>query len=217
MYRSPEARRTYDADQKLLRESDPELMRVYREKESSRGKMRRERAASDPALAETLRIQRKESKLRAKLRREEDPALMEAYRQKCNTQQKQARLRRPAEHKEYHAQQWVKRKAQPLKAKEIHAMVKVNANRRGIPFTLTVDDIEWLLTLSPICAISGIPLSLFRCNPHRVSVDRIDSSKGYTQENIQLVSATVNYMKQEFPEYIFFAVCREVANHQATP
>jgi hypothetical protein len=52
-----------------------------------------------------------------------------------------------------------------------------------------------------LCAISGVEMTYEqrggRC-PSNISLDRIDSSKGYTKDNVQLVCHIVNTMKMQY-------------------
>lgn len=66
------------------------------------------------------------------------------------------------------------------------------------------------------CTYSGLPLSTEANHPHKVSLDRIDSDNGYVADNLQLVSASVNRMKQEFDEEFFVDMCVLIANNKAT-
>lgn len=72
---------------------------------------------------------------------------------------------------------------------------KSSAKLRGLEFSLTLNDI----LIPKICPILGITLDGKRgqgrrkCSP---SLDRIDSSKGYTKDNIWIVSDLANRMKQ---------------------
>jgi hypothetical protein len=73
-------------------------------------------------------------------------------------------------------------------------------------FNITV---EFLMDLFELqggkCAISRLPMITTkhrdecpdneRCNPNKLSIDRIDSNRGYTEDNIQLVRWRVNSMK----------------------
>lgn len=61
-----------------------------------------------------------------------------------------------------------------------------------------------------LCRYSGVPLHVETNHPDKVSLDRIDSTKGYVMGNLQLVSATVNRMKQEFSEDNFLDMCRKI-------
>lgn len=62
--------------------------------------------------------------------------------------------------------------------------------------------------------MSGVELSL-GTNSNRVgrtaSLDRIDSSKGYIEGNIQWVHKDINFMKQEMDENSFFCWCGIIA------
>ena len=77
---------------------------------------------------------------------------------------------------------------------------------------------------SGCCAISGIKMTWGhgngRQNTH-VSIDRIDSARGYEVGNIQLVCLVVNLMKRELPMGEFLRWCRTIircadANEQRT-
>jgi hypothetical protein len=57
------------------------------------------------------------------------------------------------------------------------------------------------------CAYSGVPFTYEDNHPHTVSLDRIDSQKGYTEDNVQFVCTIVNYIKQRFTEEQFFSFC----------
>jgi hypothetical protein len=67
-----------------------------------------------------------------------------------------------------------------------------NNNRE---FSITVEDI----TIPDVCPVLGIKLNMnsgksgaYRNSP---SLDRIDNNKGYTKENIQVISQLANAMK----------------------
>lgn len=80
-------------------------------------------------------------------------------------------------------------------------------------------DWEYLFDLwsdqNGLCVYSGLPLSVEANHPHTISLDRIDSSKGYVRGNLQLVSATVNRMKQEFSEELFLFMCEQITNNKS--
>jgi hypothetical protein len=84
----------------------------------------------------------------------------------------------------------------PLEPSEIIKRLKQSAKKRGIPFDLTttdLDDIGFPLT----CPILHIPLKWNRGEPkdNSFSFDRIDSSLGYTKDNIQIISFRANRAK----------------------
>jgi len=45
------------------------------------------------------------------------------------------------------------------------------------------------------------------------SLDRIDSSKGYIEENVQWVKREVNIMKMDLSQEEFIEICKKVTNH----
>lgn len=51
-----------------------------------------------------------------------------------------------------------------------------------------------------------------RC-PAAPSLDRIDSGKDYTLDNVQMVLQVVNMMKNDMPQGVFIEVCQSVINH----
>jgi hypothetical protein len=91
---------------------------------------------------------------------------------------------------------------------------KQRAKKKGIAFNL---DLPFLLALwekqSGKCVYSGVPLEYQDNHPHTVSLDRIDSSKEYTEDNVQFVCTIVNYIKQRFEEKAFFNFCLSVAQN----
>lgn len=95
---------------------------------------------------------------------------------------------------------------------------KRGAKDRNIPFKLTKEDIENLcINSNGKCALSGLPLTSERNNPMKASVDRIDSNKGYTKNNVQLVGAMVNTAKNDLTTDMFVLMCRNVAENFRSP
>lgn len=79
-----------------------------------------------------------------------------------------------------------KRKHQILKR------VEQRAKRSGIPFDITVDDIDWLDT----CPIFGYTLSYDISDKDRsVSLDKHDPNKGYVKGNVVVMSLRANRAK----------------------
>jgi transposase-like protein len=90
----------------------------------------------------------------------------------------------------------------------------IRAKKKNIEWNLSL---EFLLLLWEkqqfMCAYSGVPLTFEDNHPHTVSLDRLDSSKGYTEDNVQYVCTIVNYIKQRFDENHFFDYCKLVAQN----
>lgn len=74
--------------------------------------------------------------------------------------------------------------------------LRASAKKRGIPFELTTDDIDYI-GIPVKCPILGIPLAFNKGSPkdNSISFDRIDSTKGYTRDNVIIVSHRVNKLK----------------------
>lgn len=53
------------------------------------------------------------------------------------------------------------------------------------------------------CKLSGETLSLQSKSNYIISIDRLDSTKGYTIDNIQLVTKIVNLAKNDLTDKIF--------------
>ena len=81
-------------------------------------------------------------------------------------------------------------------------------------WALSIEDV-WLLYQKQegVCALSGLPIAWSAVgNEHTASIDRIDSSKGYTTCNTQLLHKDANMMKQSFSQEAFVAMCKAVAD-----
>lgn len=52
-------------------------------------------------------------------------------------------------------------------------------------------------------------------SPNAPSIDRIDSSKGYTRDNCRVVVAIANYAKNKFTDADLIALCRDVVKQHA--
>ena len=74
---------------------------------------------------------------------------------------------------------------------------KHRAKKKGIPFTITMDDI----VIPPLCPLLEIELipSSDRYSHNTPSLDRIDSDPaiGYTPDNIQVISRRANWLKAD--------------------
>lgn len=94
------------------------------------------------------------------------------------------------------------------------------AKDRNLEFLITPED-AWnkFMDQKGICALSGIKLK-FSDNPSNqkpgtASLDRIDSSKGYTIDNIQWVHKKVNIMKNKLLEKDFIKFCEKIVNNSS--
>lgn len=88
------------------------------------------------------------------------------------------------------------------------AIIKTGANKRKIPFSLCIQELwELFLKQNRECALSGDKLHFARsygATEQTASLDRIDSSKGYTIDNVQWIHKEAQTMKWNLSEDRFF-------------
>jgi len=88
---------------------------------------------------------------------------------------------------------------------------------RIIEFTITME-YAWNLFLNQNrkCALTKLPLELFHIEYGKTignaSLDRIDSSKGYIEGNVQWIHKDVNMMKYNFNQDYFIKLCKLIAS-----
>lgn len=84
--------------------------------------------------------------------------------------------------------------------------LKYKAEKRKIAFNITLEMLGDLWEKQPICPYTGFSLIQY-CYKERkcfsASLDRIDSSKGYEEDNIQWVYKPINKMKSNLVEAEF--------------
>lgn len=103
--------------------------------------------------------------------------------------------------------------------------VRKGAIERNLEFNISIEDMQSLLEKQNFkCALTGddITMSLensaFRIAKgiaihNTASLDRIDSSKGYTLENIQWVHKEINLIKQNLKEQDLLVWCKKLINY----
>lgn len=102
----------------------------------------------------------------------------------------------------------------------IWSKIKRDAKTRGIQFDLNIEDLWGLLeSQNRKCKLSGISIGFGLedgVNAKKnttASLDRIDSKKGYTIDNVQWVHKRINMMKQSLSDDDFIFFCKAVANN----
>lgn len=94
---------------------------------------------------------------------------------------------------------------------------KKGAKCRKISWELTTDFIQ---SLPLVCHYTGEPLVMEVGHPNTISIDRLDSNKPYSADNVVLCGAIVNQMKSYFDKNVFIERCRKItkyheqSNHQ---
>lgn len=85
-----------------------------------------------------------------------------------------------------------------------HQLLKTAAYRNKFEVCLVVEDLKELWQKQEgRCAYTKLPLLATANQFNTVSLDRIDSGKGYIVGNVQFVCAAVNKMKQNYTEDLF--------------
>lgn len=97
--------------------------------------------------------------------------------------------------------------------------IEKRAKKRKIEYNLTLEYL-WNLFLKQErkCVYTGIEITLpknskdFHLGHRTASLDRIDSTIGYIEGNVQWVHVDINFMKQSFTHDYFLLMCSLVTN-----
>lgn len=94
--------------------------------------------------------------------------------------------------KEYRA----RNKTEDGKLRKLLYTLKSRAKARGLDFDLEIEDLK---NYPKVCPVLGIEIKLFadRNDPHCLSIDRFDNNKGYTKDNIRMISLRANFLKRD--------------------
>lgn len=72
-----------------------------------------------------------------------------------------------------------------------------NARGRGIKFTLSLTQWDDLIANNPVCYYSGQPFA----NMDDITVERVDSRKGYEAGNVVLCNSRTNCVKEHLDQF----------------
>lgn len=109
----------------------------------------------------------------------------------------------------YYSNQTIKRNTFTGRIRDLHHNAKTRAKKKELDFQISRDDVINLYhSQNGECSITGFKLEMEsgtrkKSNPYRISIDRIDSNKGYILDNITLVCWAVNQMKADRTEEEF--------------
>ena len=93
-------------------------------------------------------------------------------------------------------------------------LVKTASDRKRVNCFITVEHLHDVWQRQEgLCAYTKLPLSSEAHQLNTVSLDRIDSDKDYTADNIQLVCVPINRMKLDYSEDQFIQLCKLVAQN----
>lgn len=92
--------------------------------------------------------------------------------------------------------------------------ISTQAKKRGKIFSVSRQYLwDLFVRQNNKCALSGVPIKFGRVyfkHETTASLDRIDSSKGYIEGNVQWVHKDVNRMKNDFKQSYFLEMCKHI-------
>lgn len=95
------------------------------------------------------------------------------------------------------------------------------AKSRNLDFTVSIEYLWNLFLLqNRTCALSGLDILFPTCHKNKInqtaSLDRIDSSKGYIEGNVQWVHKSINQMKWDMNQSDFLFFCQTITKYYET-
>lgn len=99
-------------------------------------------------------------------------------------------------------------------------VIRNRAERRGYELNIDIK-FAWELYIKQNrkCALSGLPIKFAISNRKSsettASLDRIDSLKKYTEDNVQWVHKNVNIMKNVYNQEYFISLCKLIAENNS--
>lgn len=82
---------------------------------------------------------------------------------------------------------------------------------RGITVEITKPQLKQWLIDNPRCVYSGRAVEFRMNDRNKASLDRIDNSKSYTLDNVQMTTTVVNQAKMDMSHDEFLQMCFDVA------
>jgi len=90
---------------------------------------------------------------------------------------------------------------------------EAQADIRGLDWDVTFEYLADVLIEQDFkCSLTGWDIDAMEVNKNTASLDRIDSSKGYVEGNVQWVHKMVNMCKQQYSQEEFIDMCIAVAD-----
>lgn len=103
--------------------------------------------------------------------------------------------------------------------KDVFNTIYHGAISRNLTFEVTIEQLwDLFVEQKAKCALTGWDLQFnktYRGKTQKTaSLDRIDSTKGYSIDNVQWVHRDVNKLKKNLPDQYFIDLCVSVANYR---
>lgn len=100
------------------------------------------------------------------------------------------------------------------KASSMLANARSRAKRKGLEFSLTLEATRAVVDAGH-CEATGLPFDLYDAgSPYSPSIDRKDSSLGYTPENTWVVITAFNRAKNEWSVDLLIEIVKAYEKHQ---
>ncbi len=102
---------------------------------------------------------------------------------------------------------------------DVYTTIKHSAFTKNFEFNVSIEYL-WKIFLQQNrkCAFTGEEIFFNKTFKNKkektASLDRIDSSKGYIEENLQWVHKDVNKLKKNFTDERFIEICKKVAKYK---
>lgn len=101
-------------------------------------------------------------------------------------------------------------------SKTYFSQVKLGAKKRNLEFNITIENMQLMYdNQNGLCKFSKLPIIIGNEKIETTaSLDRIDSTKGYTVDNVQWVHKDINRMKTDFNQEYFYKLCQLVTENK---
>jgi len=110
---------------------------------------------------------------------------VDGYDYKCKICEKERSLKKYA--KTYNDHEW--------RLRQLIKFSKQRARKNNLEHTLTLKDLKELYPSNNTCPVFNIQFEWGGDKDNSPSVDKIDSTKGYTKDNCQVISFRANFLK----------------------
>ncbi len=93
------------------------------------------------------------------------------------------------------------------------------AKDKGLRFKISIDDIlTRYISQSGLCHYSGLKMKIIKSgkelhDPYKMTIDCLDSTRGYTKNNFVLCLYCINSFKQKMPRDEVIKICRSIMKY----
>ena len=136
------------------------------------------------------------------------------YREKNRVRLRQKEARWRAKNPDKVREKW-KRHYRKCKYAHLWRAARERANKAGLEFTITSEWVKERMAVG-FCECTGLRFieseRVGRCGPFTPSIDRIDSSRGYTPDNCRIIVWGLNMALSEWGDEIYLQIAEAYIN-----